>query len=311
MRTLTARGETPVGLDILPSPYTHIVGSVSDPEVVAMAMDGVEQVYHTATLHKPHVVTHEKADFLNTNINGTLTLLEAAVAQNVSAFVFTSTTSVFGDALRPKAYEPAAWITEDTQPLVKNIYGATKLAAEDLCRLFHRNHGLNTLVLRTSRFFPEDDDDSSKQARFDEANLKANEFLYRRVELEDAVDAHLLAAEKAAAIGHGCYIISATSPFTLSDLKTLGTDAAAVVGEHFPDQPKIYRQLGYEMLPVLDRVYVNSAARVDLGWQPRWDFAYVLSKLAKGEEARSELAKAVGKKGYHSEVFGDGPYPVE
>lgn len=82
------------------------------------------------------------------------------------------------------------------RPMPKNIYGVTKTAAEDLCELFHRLHGLACLVLRTSRFFPELDDDPTIQREYDDANVKANEFLHRRVDLQDVVDAHLLAIEK-------------------------------------------------------------------------------------------------------------------
>ena len=97
--------------------------------------------------------------FVDTNITGTLNLLEAAVARAASrAFLFTSTTSTFGDALVPPPDEPAAWITEYVVPVPKNIYGVTKVAAEDLCELAHRNQDLPCLVLRTSRFFPEADD---------------------------------------------------------------------------------------------------------------------------------------------------------
>jgi nucleoside-diphosphate-sugar epimerase len=49
---------------------------------------------------------------------------------------------------------PAAWITEEVAPIPRNIYGVTKVAAEDLCELFHRNERLACLILRTSRFFP-------------------------------------------------------------------------------------------------------------------------------------------------------------
>ena len=97
-------------------------------------MAGVEAVIHTATLHKPHIATHSRQDFVDTNITGTLNLLEEAVAQEVKAFVFTSTTSVFGRALQPAPDAPAAWITEDVTPVPRNIYGVTKAAAEDLCQ---------------------------------------------------------------------------------------------------------------------------------------------------------------------------------
>ena len=60
-------------------------------------------------------------------------LLEEAVAARVESFVYTSTTSVFGDALVPPQGAPAAWITEEVAPVPKNIYGVTKAAAEDLC----------------------------------------------------------------------------------------------------------------------------------------------------------------------------------
>ena len=67
---------------------------------------GIDVVMHTATLHKPHVATHSRQDFVDTNITGTLNLLEEATS--VRAFLFTSTTSVFGRALTPPAGAPPA-----------------------------------------------------------------------------------------------------------------------------------------------------------------------------------------------------------
>jgi UDP-glucose 4-epimerase len=99
----------------------------------------------------------------------------------------TSTTSAFGAALRPADGGPAAWVTEDIVPLPKNIYGVTKLAAESLCERCHRRHALPTIVLRTSRFFPEPDDDPAVRAAFSTPNAQANELLHRRVDLEDVV----------------------------------------------------------------------------------------------------------------------------
>ena len=78
--------------------------------------------------------------------------------------------------------------------------GVTKSAAEDLCRLFARNERLPCVVLRTSRFFPEADDDAEMRAAFADLNLKANEFLFRRVAIEDVVEAHLAAAKAAAGV---------------------------------------------------------------------------------------------------------------
>jgi len=223
-----------VGLDILASPFTTHAGSIADRSFVQRCMRGVQAVFHAATLHKPHVATHRRQDFVDTNITGTLNLLEEAVAASVESFVYTSTTSVFGDALVPPQEAPAAWITEDVAPVPKNIYGVTKAAAEDLCELFHRNQSLACVVLRTSRFFPEEDDNLRVRNAYSDANAKANEFLYRRVDIEDVSSAHLLAAKHAAALGFRKYIISATTPFRPSDLADLRVNAPRVVRQRVP-----------------------------------------------------------------------------
>lgn len=311
MRVLAGSAHQAVGLDVKPSPYTHIVGSVSDPDAVARAMDGVDAVLHTATLHKPHVGTHRRQDFVDTNVTGTLTLLEESVRIGLSAFVFTSTTSAFGGALTPPPGAPAAWIDETVRGAPKNIYGVTKTAAEDLCELFHRRHGLPCLVLRTSRFFPEEDDDRERRMRWADANAKANEYLFRRVDLADAADAHLCALDRAADIRFARYIVSATTPFSRADLPSLRSDPAGVVASLYPDFAKIYGHLGYRMFDEIDRVYDNAKARRELGWTPLYDFGAVLDQLSRGDPIGSPLARTVGSKGYHDTEFEDGPYPVE
>ena len=220
--------------------------------------------------------------------------------------MFTSTTSAFGRALVPPPGAPAAWVTEDVVPVPRNVYGVTKTAAEDLCELVHRDHGLPVVILRTSRFFPEADDRDDVRAAYDDRNLKVNELLYRRVDLEDVVSAHRLALERAPAIGFGRYIVSATTPFTRDDLAELRTDAPAVVRRRVPAYEAVYAERGWTMLPSIERVYVNARARADLGWTPRHDFAAALERLAAGEDPRSALALAVGAKGYHAETTG--PY---
>lgn len=248
---------------------------------------------------------------LITNITGTLNLLEEATLAGVCSFVFTSTTSAFGDALTPPLEAPAAWVTEDVTPVPKNIYGVTKCAAEDLCELFSRNQRLPCLILRTARFFPEEDDSQATRQRYTDDNIKANEFLYRRVELADVVSAHLLALEKAPVIGFGRYIISATTPFTRDDLLPLRTNAPDVVQRLFPDHVAEYARRGWQMFPGIERVYVNQRARKDLGWRPHYAFRQVLDSLKAGEDPRSPLAQAVGSKGYHADTFAEGPYPME
>jgi UDP-glucose 4-epimerase len=310
MRTLRAEGRPGIGLDVLPSPFTEAVGSICDCEFVRRHMAGVRIVFHAASLHKPHMATHASQSFAETNVSGTLSLLEASVDLGVKAFVYTSTTSAFGSALRPTPQQPATWITEDIRSIPRNIYGVTKQAAESLCELFHRTRGLPVVILRTSRFFPEVDDDPAVSDTYSLDNAQINELLYRRADIEDVVSAHLRAAERAAELGFGRYIISATTPFTPGDLPQLRIDAPAVVRRLFPDFDAHYAARRWRMFPSLDRVYVNELARAELNWRPTYDFRRAVDRLARGEDFRSDLARLVGSKGYHAETFEEGPYPV-
>jgi UDP-glucose 4-epimerase len=310
VRTLRKTNHEVIGVDLVHSDFTNKVGSIADRDYVKGCMKGVDAVLHAATLHKPHLFTHSRQTFIDTNVTGTLNLLEEAASAGVGSFIFTSTTSAFGSALTPPANAPAAWVTEDVTPVPKNIYGVTKTAAEDLCELFHRNHHLACLVLRTSRFFPEEDDRKETRQAYDDGNVKANEFLYRRVDLEDVVSAHLLALEKAPSIGFARYIISATTPFTSDDLSDLRLNAPLALKRRIPGYEAEYARRGWKMFPSIDRVYVNERARNDLGWNPRYDFGYVLDRLSSSDDPRSPLSLVVGSKGYHGHKFSDGPYPV-
>src|ERR687895_123628 len=246
VRVLGGEGIDVVGLDVLASPHTSAVGSIADRAFVRRSMAGADAVIHAATLHKPHVGSHTRQDFVDTN-----------------------------------------------------IYGATKTAAEDLCELAHRDQGLPCLILRTSRFFPEEDDRDEIRNGYPDMNVKVNELLYRRGDIEDMVGAHRLALERAGEIGFGRYIVSATTPFTRDDLAELRADATAVVRRLFPDYEAIYAERDWSMFPSIDRVYDNTRAREELGWAPRNDFRHALDRLAAGEDPRSELALTVGAKGYH------------
>jgi len=311
MRTCVKRGIDAVGLDIKASPFTQYVGSLVDAEFVSAALQDVSAIVHCATLHKPHVATHSRQDFVDTNITGTLNLLEAAVQQGIESFVYTSTTSTFGDAMQHKAGRPAVWISEDLQSVPKNIYGVSKVAAENLCQLFWRNAKLPSIVLRTSRFFPEEDDSAQQRALFADDNLKVNELLHRRADIADIVEAHLLALKHCKTLGFGRFIVSATSPFCRADMTDLADDAESLVARYFPQYRAIYQQLGWHMYPAINRVYDNAHAQQTLGWEPRYTFAHALECLAAGRDYRSPLTLEIGIKRYHDQLFDHGPYPVD
>lgn len=310
VRTLRRTEHESIGLDIKSSEYTDCVGSITNRDFVRECVSSADVVIHAATLHKPHVGTHSRQDFVDTNVSGTLNLLEEATVSGCQAFIYTSTTSTFGDAMRPGSDAAAVWVTEALRPKPKNIYGVTKTAAEDLCHLFHRNTGLPCVVLKTSRFFLEKDDDRDKRGAFDDSNIKVNELLFRRADIEDIVEAHLLAVEKASDIGFDRFIVTATTPFQRADAKALGVDAPAVLHRYVPEFIDEYAKRRWRIFPTIDRVYDNSYARDILGWRPKYDFQYVIQCLREGKDYRSELARKVGIKNYHPRKFKEGPYPV-
>ena len=153
-------------------------------------------------------------------------------------------------------------------------------------------------------------DNRGVRATYADDNVKANEYLFRRVDIEDVVSAHLLAANRAPAIGFSRYIVSATTPFLPDDLSDLRADGPSVVRRHVPDYEAEYKRRGWKMFPSIERVYINDRARNDLGWQPRFDFSYVIRRLKEEDDPRSRLARIIGSKGYHAEAFAEGPYPV-
>jgi len=310
VRSFRASGEQVVGIDLQASEFTDYVGNIANRDDVSACMKGCNAVIHTATLHKPHVGTHSRQNFVDTNISGTLNLLEESLACGCESFVFTSTTSTFGDAMLHQTGEPAVWVNEELRPRPKNIYGVTKNAAEDLCELFHRRAGLPCLVLKTARFFPEADDAKDQRDAYEDANLKVNELLFRRADIADIVEAHRLAISHANDIGFERFIISCTSPFSKADAAQLGLDAPAVLAAYYPEYEEIYRLKGWRMFPTIGRVYDSSRALDSLGWVPQFTFAHAMRRLSQNLDYRSELAQQIGSKGYHTQKFEDGPYPV-
>ena len=277
---LRRSGHRVVGLDVAPGEDTQIVGSIADRPTIEKAFSDphFDAIIHAGALHKPDMARFPVQAFIDVNVTGTLNLLRAAVEARVGRFVFTSTTSLMiSTTIREERGRSAVWLNEASGPLApRNIYGVSKLAAEGLCRMYHAEHGLPCVVLRTSRFFPEDDD---SHRDLDGENLKANELLYRRLTVEDAARAHIAAVEHAPAVGFDVLIVSAPTPFLPDDVHELRRDAASVITRRFPDAPALYARRGWKLPTSIGRVYDASRAERVIGFRAATDFAAVLDAL--------------------------------
>lgn len=244
------------GLDLVPGRYTTHLGSVTDPDRLAEALDGTTAVIHTASLHAPHVGVEDDARFRAVNVEGTRLLLEAMGNARVGRLVYTSSTSVYGHALERS--DEAVWVTEDLEPAPRDIYDETKLAAETLCREAAEDGLLASTSLRISRCFPEPD------------RLVATYRLYRGVDLRDVGQAHRLALEQT---GHGyeVYNISAQSPFRPEDCRQLLIDAPAVLRRRTPWLEAAFGARDWPLPASIDRVYVIDKARSELGFTPAFN----------------------------------------
>jgi nucleoside-diphosphate-sugar epimerase len=281
---LTQAGHEVMGLDVAPGSATNVVGSVANRELVfrTVAELGIEAIVHAGALHKPDIARFDRQAFVDTNVSGTLNLLEAAVSAGHSRFVFTSTTSLMvrDDVRAGAAPSGAWWMDEQFGPLApRNIYGVTKLAAENLCRAISRDSGMAVAILRTGRFFPEDDDTLSTPSG---PNLKANEFLNRRLTASDAAGAHLAALERI----EGCetFVISAPPPFAREEAQEVAVDVTAVLARHYPEAVAIYARHGWMLPDRIERVYDPGKAERLLGWRAQTDFGTILGALRHGAD---------------------------
>lgn len=284
---LKRAGHTVIGLDPVAGPDTDIVGTVADRDTVRKAIRDhrIQGIVHGGALHKPHIALHDPTRFIETNVTGTLNLLQEATApgSTVDRFVFTSTTSLMiSHEIREahkRGVDRAFWIDEEMTPLEpRNIYGVSKLSAEHLCRMMHEATRLPIIILRTSRFFPEEDDMAHEIIQSG-ANTKANEFLFRRLTVQDAASAHIVALDRAPQIGFDTFIISALTPFSPEDCEQLMDYAPLVVDRYFPRYREIYARRGWTMFDQIDRVYDSNKAMRRLGFVCQTDFGDILTQL--------------------------------
>ena len=254
-----------IGIDRRPGALTTEVVDVRDTSRIASLLAGVDAVIHTASLHVPDLASQSAADFHAVNVEATRRLLAACGEAGVRRFVYTSTTSLYGDAMLP-AGGAAIWVTESLVPKPRDVYDETKLAAEQACREAARA-GLACVSLRMSRCFPED------------PRLVAIYRLYRGVDALDVAQAHELSLT-AELPDFEVFNVSARSPFAAADCHALAADAASLIVARFPWVREEFARRGWLLPQSIDRVYVVDRAIERLGYRPTQDFASLFPRQA-------------------------------
>ena len=252
-----------IGVDLVEGKYTNYIGSLADKDFVFHITNGIEVIVHTASLHAPHIETNSRRDFIDTNIIGTLNLLEASEKNKVRKFIYTSTTSLYGESMNDE--RQAVWVTEDLPTVPRDIYDITKIAAEGLCKDFFNKEGLQTTVLRVSRFWNEP------------IAEKLFYRMYRGLDVRDVAFAHKLAIEKEFQ-KFDIFNISAQSIFSKDDLSELKHNTKVLLQERIPELIVYYESRNWQIPASIDRVYVIDKARNELGYSPKYNIKQMLAE---------------------------------
>lgn len=251
-----------IGVDIVMAETTDRILDIQNVQEIEAITKGVEVIIHTAALHGKHYEQeYPRESFIRTNIDGTFNLLQSCVKNNVRKLIYTSTTSIYGKSMVNP--EQAVWVDETLLPDPRDIYDITKWTAELLCRDFFEKEGIETTVLRVSRFLPEPD------------NLKVIHRLYRGLDESDGAHAHILTLEKKFD-NFQIYNISNDSPFQKEDLKNLMIDPKQVILKYYPDMESIFKAKDWQFPNKIDRVYSIEKAKRELGYCPVNNFINLL-----------------------------------
>jgi nucleoside-diphosphate-sugar epimerase len=261
---LQVYGHSVTGIDVVEAATTHVIINIHDKQQVNKLTQGYDAIIHTAAIHGKHYeLGFGRESFIDTNIYGTLNLLNACVENGISKFLYTSTTSIYGEALVNN--EQAVWVDELLAIRPRDIYDITKQTAEQLCRDFFYKEGIQASVYRVGRFLPEND------------NLRINHSLYRGLDERDGAEALRLALDTRFN-EFEILNISSGSPFGKNDLQAIKHHPQEVIlTYYYPQAEEIYHSRGWQFPDSIDRVYICDKAKRLLKYQPKYTFDYLLN----------------------------------
>ena len=264
---LAARGHKVVAIDITgfgrADPGLRLMPLDERPSLEqVIRVDAIDAIIHCGAISGPMMAQGQPMKLVAANIDTTALLLDLAREHGMKRFVFCSSISVYGNA-------GAATITETTPLRPTSVYGATKVACEQLIQGFAVEYGLSGVSLRIARVYgPYRRANCHLGTLIRDAETgKATEipcdpdFIYHYVYVDDVADA-MIAALEAKSLPHREYNVGSGQALTMPAI----VDAAAAV---IPGM-KAGTIAGADDVPDMQTAFDVSLIADDLDWKPRF-----------------------------------------
>lgn len=259
-------------------------GDVREIDILDKAMEDVDYVFHLAAMWLLHCKDFPRTAF-DVNIAGTFNVLEACVKHKVKKLIYSSSASVYGDAVEVP-------MTEDHPFNNKNFYGATKIAGEAMCTAYNDRYGLEIIGLRYMNVYGPGQDqhavysgvvplvlnkiDRNEQPIVNGDGSQAYDFIY----VEDIARCNIAAVKSD--VKHGYYNVGTEIQTTIKTLcKTmLNLKNSNLEIKYIPYQEDDARQL------VQNRIGSRQKAEKELGFKYKYSLEDGLNKLIAWREEK-------------------------
>ena len=264
-------------------------GDVRETDVLDTAMEGGDYVFHLAAMWLLHCKDYPRTAF-DVNVAGTFNVLEACVKHNVKKLIYSSSASVYGDAVEVP-------MTENHPFNNKNFYGATKISGEAMCTAFNDRYGLSVIGLRYMNVYGPGQDqhavysgvvpimlnkiEAGESPTINGDGSQAYDFIY----VEDVARANIAALKSD--VEHGFYNVGTEVQTTIRELcdtilELKGSDLEVTYVPYSEDDA---RQL------VQNRIGSAKKAREEIGFQYKYSLREGLGKLIEWR-----IAKGIDKR---------------
>ena len=262
-------------------------GDIRETDILDEAMKGVDYVFHLAALWLLHCKDFPRTAF-DVNVAGTFNVLEACVKNNVKKLIYSSSASVYGDAVQVP-------MTEDHPFNNKNFYGSTKISGEAMCTAYNDRYGLEVIGLRYMNVYGPGQDqhavysgvvpimlnkiDANESPQINGDGSQAYDFIY----VEDVARCNISAVESD--IKHGFYNVGTEVQTTIKEL------CNSILKLKASELDVIYKPYSEDDARALVQNRIGSAvkAKEEIGFQFKFSLDEGLKKLIEWRDSGSLL----------------------